>query len=449
MAQIEQLSSAPIHDDPTEFRDDGAYVFHHPPKFAWEREPERPAQQWGRYSIYLHVPFCKKICTFCTFERKRLRRGSIDEFAAALWLEMKKVSSYDDFSNASIHSVYIGGGTGSLMSNKDILRFLDTLRDDFGLSGAVETTLECEPNTKTERDYEQIAAAGVNRISIGIQAFQDELLRRLNRSHNAAQAIAQVRAARRAGFENVHIDLMYGLPGQSLDMWRETLERALSLDVAHISIYPLIVFENELLSRQLHAGEAPPRPGRSERELMRQLCRELLTEAGYRRYSLTEYGKSGYECEYVITTWDGSDYLGFGPAAYSRSGNWLWENDLIHASYHRKIEQNGLPVGKGIAMSPEERLRRDVAMGLCMLEIDAAGLERRSGALIDEVLSSERDGLVGDGLIDASKERWVLTERGIRYATEVMKRLTADQEARTPSAPRASLSDNPTNEERR
>ncbi|MEA5362606.1 radical SAM family heme chaperone HemW [Amycolatopsis sp., V23-08] len=417
MASLEVLAS----DAATPPRNDAAYVFHHPPKFLWHRDEEVPAQRWERYSIYLHVPFCKKICTFCTFERKRLRRGSLANFADHLWRELDLVRARDDFSAAAVHSVYIGGGTGSLLPNADIVRFLRDLRDRFGLSGGAEVTLECEPGTKSAGDYEVLLEAGVNRVSIGIQAFQDDVLRRLNRSHDVAMAVSQVRAAKEAGFENLHIDLMYGLPGQSTRDWEESLDRAIALEVPHISVYPLIVFPDELLDRQLRQGDAPERPSEDAIEEMRETTLRRLEDAGLSRYSLTEYSRPGHACDYVITTWDGSDYLGLGPGAYSRAGGQLWENDVIHAAYERRIAEGLAPVGKSIRMSGEDQLRRDLAMSLCMIDIDTAPLERRAGVSVDTALSAERERLVAAGYLTTRGSRWTLTEAGIRYATEVMK----------------------------
>ncbi|MFV2103632.1 coproporphyrinogen-III oxidase family protein [Micromonospora sp. LOL_024] len=402
-------------------RSDGAYVFHHPPKFMWQRDAEVPERRWGRYSVYVHVPFCRKICTFCTFERKRLRRSSIPNFTARLWEELDTVQNLDDFSAAAVHSVYIGGGTGSLLPNADIVRLIGELRDRFGLAEA-EVTLESEPGTKTQADLEEIRAGGVNRISIGIQAFQDDLLRRLNRSHTTEQALRAVRDAKAAGFEDVHIDLMYGLPGQSVEMWRETLDQAVDLGVPHISAYQLIVFQDELLDRAIRLGESPAPAPREEIHRMRVMCHDRLAEAGLPPYSLTEFARPGHHCDYVITTWDGSDYLGLGPAAYSRNGRWLWENDVIHAAYDESVRQGRRPVGKAIEMTPRDQLARDLAMSLCMLRIDVAPLEAQAGVTVEETFAAERDTLIAEGLLLVDGSRWTLTADGVRYATEVMKR---------------------------
>ncbi|MGA4844305.1 radical SAM family heme chaperone HemW [Streptomyces sp. G45] len=407
-------------------REDGGYVFHHPPKALWDRGVQPPPQSWGRYSVYLHVPFCKKICTFCTFERKRLRRDSLDGFIPRLWRELDTVEATDDLSAAALHSVYLGGGTASLLPNDAIAHFLDRLRGGFGLREDTEVTLESEPGTKTAEDLRIVRDAGVNRVSIGVQAFQDPLLKSLNRSHNAAEAVAMAEAVHAAGIENLHVDIMYGLPGQTMDMWRETVQRCLDLGVKHLSAYQMILFPDEVLSRMIRAGEVPPQPHPDVITEMRAYAVETFGRAGLPRYSLTEFAEPGFECRYVITTWDGSDYLGLGPGAYSRNGRQLWENHTVHAAYHRDADNGRRPVGRAVEMTPRQTLERDLAMGLCMLHVQPEELAHRAGIGLDSVDSVLRD-LTELGLIRAEGSQLRLTEPGVRYATEVMKRLTVSQ----------------------
>jgi oxygen-independent coproporphyrinogen-3 oxidase len=346
------------------------------------------------------------------------------DFTNHLWRELDVVEGVDNFSHANVHAVYIGGGTGSLMPCNDIARLVHELRGRFGLRDA-EVTLECEPGTKTLEDFLFLREAGINRVSVGIQAFQEDLLRLLNRAYTVEQAVSMVEAAKAAGFENVHIDLMFGLPGQTLPMWRESMDRTVELEVPHVSAYPLIVFHDELLDRKLRAGDSPPRPEVGDIDRMRVSCQERFGQAGLVQYSLTEFSRPGHRCNYVIDTWDGSDYLGFGPAAYSRNGRSLWENDVIHVAYDRMVGQGRRPVGKSIVMTPQDQLRRDLAMSLCMLSIDVSELERRAGITVEDNFAEIRDGLVADGLLRVQASKWSLTEAGVRYATEVMKRFAA------------------------
>jgi oxygen-independent coproporphyrinogen III oxidase len=300
-----------------------------------------------------------------------------------------------------------------------------TLRISFNMTDDVECTLECEPGTKSQNDFRLIAQAGVNRISIGVQSFSTELLRTLNRRHTADTSRRMINDALRAGMANVHIDLMYGLPGQSYDDWINTIDEAVSLGVQHISTYRLIVFPDELLARKLIHNDLRPLPMGDEIEAMRQYARHTLASHEYNQYSLTEFAKTGFECLYVKRTWDGSDYLGFGPAAYSRRGLDLWENTLYHHEYHDRVSRGNLPVGRSIKMTSEERVARDVAMGLCILAVNVPQVRARSGVDLYQMFGREIDDLITKNLIQLSGDTLSLTAKGVRYATYVMKRFAA------------------------
>ncbi len=404
-------------------RDDGAYVFHHPPKFMWG-PTKLPPLQWNTYSVYLHVPFCRAICTFCTFERSLYSKASLDEFFNSLLHEVSSREQSDDFTRARVESVYLGGGTASLLSNKQISQFLDRLRIGFGLGDDVECTLECEPGTKREKDFREVRDAGINRISIGVQSFADHLLPGLNRRHTVATSRRTIEAAHKAGFSNIHIDLMYGLPNQTFADWKSSVDEAARLGLHHISVYRLIIFQDELMARKLGQGELQPLPDAETIEEMRQYARETLQAHGLRQYSLTEFAKPGHECIYVQRNWDGSDYLGFGPAAYSRHSHHLWENTVFHHKYHELAGAGRLPIGRGMTMTAGECLARDVAMGLCLLSIDIDRLERKSGASLEEQFGRKVAQLVGEGLLTRTEENLGLSEEGIMYATYIMKRFT-------------------------
>ncbi len=408
-------------------RDDGAFVFHHPPKFIWERDSDsnNEPRNWYKYHFYLHVPFCRKICNFCTFERKQIRKGSIEWFSKLLDSEMNIYLQRDHFQEANIESVYLGGGTASLLGNDVIDHIILRLRQGFGLKkGNIEITLETEPGTKSLSDFEQIRKSGVNRISIGAQAFDDQQLKWLNRSHSVRQTLNTILAAKRAGFKNLHLDIMFGLPGQTMDQWKDTVQRTIELEPTHVSAYPLIVFPDELLDRSLKRNSLPSRPTSEKINAMREYVNEQLHGAGLFAYSTAEFARPGFECKYVKSTWDSSDYLGMGPGAYSRNGHILWENSVVHPNYEKKIIAGDKPIGKRHAMSPEDQLRRDIAMGLCLLEVDVNALVQKSGATFGGQFSKNCEELVSLGLISWKDSKICLTKKGIRYATYIMKLFT-------------------------
>lgn len=412
-----------------DFRDDGAFVFHHPPKFLWERDPDNTQEPlyWKNYHFYIHVPFCRKICTFCTFERKKLHKGGLEWFIKSLEKEMNIYQNVDDFDAANIKSVYFGGGTASLLNNETIEHIIKRLKNEFGLNSSnIEVTLETEPGTKKLSDLKAIRKMGVNRISIGAQAFNDKQLNLLNRSHSVSQTLGIITAARNAGFDNLHIDIMYGLAGQTFQEWKETVEITIDLNPTHVSAYPLIVFPGELLNRTLRNNSLPKRPNAEVINEMRLYAIEQFSDAGLFRYSTAEFARPNYECQYVKSTWDSSDYLGLGPGAYSRNGNQLWEDSVVHTSYNRQLEQNQKPIGKQCIMTKYEQLQRDIAMGFCLLEIDIDELEYKASISFEKNFLQTFNELKSQGLIDRRKSKIFLTESGIRNATYVMKCFTTN-----------------------
>jgi oxygen-independent coproporphyrinogen-3 oxidase len=413
----------PTIAQPPNIRDDACYVFHYPPKFLWREKLNQP-YRWNDYDIYLHVPFCRAICTFCTFERTVASKGERNRMFDAILAEVDLRKNQDDFSGSTLKSIYMGGGTASLLANDQIAEFLGRVRPKTGDADEIECTLECEPGTKHREDFQELRNHGVNRVSIGIQSFDPDILRGLNRKHTVKASRQMVMDATAAGMPNVHIDLMYGLPGQTMKIWKATIEEAATLDVDHISVYRMIVFANELLFRKLANQEIAPLPTTDEIEEMRVYGVELLAKHGYRQYSLTEFAREGKECKYVKGNWIGTDYLGFGPAAYSRNGNQLWENTLFHHEYYDEIAANQMPIGRSYTMDARELLTRDIAMGLCMLDVDLTDVGAKSGQGIPSDIADIIQQLSSDGFLKQQGSKISLTSSGVRYATHVMKRFT-------------------------
>jgi oxygen-independent coproporphyrinogen-3 oxidase len=234
-----------------------------------------------------------------------------------------------------------------------------------------------------------------------------------------------VHDAKDAGMDIVHIDLMYGLPGQTPMQWQEDVERAVELGVQHISAYPLIVFQHQLLSRSILAGTVPEQPSSALIYEMQQYASSVFERAGFERYSLTEFATPGHRCRYVTSNWNGSDYLGFGPGAYSRKGNELWENSVLHSEYEEALRNLRRPIGRDINMSPRQALERDLSLGLCLISVDTSNLEKRTSLRVSEEFGNLIDELQQQRLVRFENGTLSLTTYGIRHATHVMKLFTS------------------------
>lgn len=273
-------------------------------------------------ALYLHIPFCKSKCAYCDFESEAIAPDDerIEAYIDELILQIRKASRADLL--GSLETVYIGGGTPTYIGNKQLSRLLYALSLSMHLTPEVECTLEVNPESLTEAMVKDLFALGVTRLSIGVQSFDDDLLRMLGRAHDARRAKEAIRCAK-LRFDNISIDLMCGLPGQTKEVFLDSLKTALDLGVSHISIYPLTIEEGTPLCRLMdESAFAETEEELSDRaaEMMLEAER-LLAEHGYHRYEVASYALEGYECKHNKAYWTGKPYLGIGSAAVTMKQN--------------------------------------------------------------------------------------------------------------------------------
>ncbi len=298
--------------------------------------------------LYFHIPFCKTRCLYCDFFSSTSMQEK-EYYVNALCRELNLQKNY--LEGEPVSTIYFGGGTPSQLSPKDLREILKTVTDLFQQDQKNpeirEITLEANPDDITLSYLDVLIGLGFNRISIGIQSFQDRELRFLNRRHDAAAAIQAVRNCQSAGFTNISIDLMYGLPGQTLETWEENLKQAIALNVQHISAYHLIYEEGTPLFRLLEKGEIVP----VDEELsvrMFECIIDRLAEAGFEQYEISNFARRGYRSRHNSSYWDGTHYLGIGASAHSYNGKSRQWNIASIPSYINEINQGKIP------MEPEE-----------------------------------------------------------------------------------------------
>lgn len=260
--------------------------------------------------LYLHLPFCRRRCAYCDFCSFAGREDAIPAYVTALCRELAARALPD----RTVDTVYLGGGTPSLLGAAELSRLLDAVVRHYRLASGTEITCEVNPGTADYDKFSLLKAAGVNRVSLGVQSFSDRALSALGRIHTAAEAVAAYEAARRAGFRNVSIDLMTGLPGETPTELFATLRAALALAPEHISAYSLILEEDTPLASSPLRHTIPDDDAAAD--AMEETA-EALTAAGYRRYEISNYARPGYESRHNLRYWRGEEYLGLGIAAYS------------------------------------------------------------------------------------------------------------------------------------
>ena len=294
--------------------------------------PASAAQIPSPLSLYIHVPFCRSRCRYCAFSSRALSSGCLDRYVPALLREIALWGEH--FSNArpAVSTVFFGGGTPSLLPPVGIVAIMEALRSVFWLEPGAEITMEANPDSATTPFFQAARMAGVNRLSLGVQSLDDRYLSELGRPHTALQARQTVAAARAAGFDNLGLDLIWGLPGQTAAHWLETLRAAIALGPDHLSCYGLMLEPGTPLADAV----AQARPGQlplPEEAVLERMYLEggaLLDHAGFAQYEISNYSLPGRRCRHNLLCWQGGDYIGFGPAAVSTLTGPVNDKDSTH-----------------------------------------------------------------------------------------------------------------------
>jgi oxygen-independent coproporphyrinogen-3 oxidase len=317
-------------------------------------------------SLYLHIPFCERKCLYCDFYSVA-DRGQVEDFLVALRREIALRAA--EGAGAEFQTVFFGGGTPSLLAPQQIETILSQLQRAFRIAPDAEITLEANPGTVTGETLRAFRALGVNRLSVGIQSFHNPELRFLGRIHDRAEALRCVELARDAGFDNVGIDLIYSIPGQTLTAWEGNLKIATDLAPQHIAAYSLIVEDGTPLARLVEIGEVRPNPTGLE-AAMYEGTMELLDRRGYEHYEVSNYARPGFRCRHNCAYWAHDDYLGFGPSAHSfwresggMSGRRWWNvSDL--SVYLDRLQDGVLPTASEERLGADELLDERIFLGL-------------------------------------------------------------------------------------
>ena len=359
--------------------------------------------------LYVHIPFCKKRCLYCDFfSTIQLERRT--EYVDAL---LKEISARKEEAGEPIRTIYLGGGTPSMLDSIDIFRILRTI----GTDDAEEITMEVNPGDVTEKYLSEIRQTGVNRLSIGVQSFKDNLLQLIGRRHNSMQAIEAVRMAQRAGFDNISIDLMYALPTQSMGLWKADIELALRLGVQHISCYGLMYEEGTALTAMRDKGEITPIGEVQENEMYDYLCKRLK-EAGFDHYEVSNFALPGYESKHNSSYWDGTPYIGIGAGAHSYIGNVRsWNPDNL-SKYIKKIGKGTL-VREQEVLTEKELYNERIMLGLRTSKgIPLSDVHVRNGReMVAEMTAKEK-------LLRVTEDgRLVATQEGIHILNRIIEDL--------------------------
>jgi oxygen-independent coproporphyrinogen-3 oxidase len=356
--------------------------------------------------VYVHIPFCARICPYCAFYKELLDRSELSRFCEALLCELGRCTQDRHVVPSTI---YFGGGTPTALSTSHLQLLLEALRAQLDLSGLTEWTIEANPGSVSPRKAALLRRGGVNRISLGVQSWADDLLALLGREHNGAQAEQSFRILREGGFTNINIDLMFGLPGQTTQQWQDTLHKTIALEPEHISAYCLTYEEDTEFFLRHARGEF--RQNTDADAEMFWLPMSILQAAGYQQYEISNYARPGFESAHNRAYWSGEDYLGIGPSAFSTIGMRRWQNVANYREYANRVLRGDSAAEAIEQLTPELKRAERIALGL----------RTRDGISIREVANFQ-DALrefVSLGLLEQSNGNFALTEKGKSVADSI------------------------------
>ncbi|MBN1439187.1 MAG: radical SAM family heme chaperone HemW [Anaerolineales bacterium] len=380
-----------------------------------------PAADFG---LYLHLPFCVRRCSYCDFFSTEGQLRRLPAYLRALVSELERIGEAGKRPSAG--SVFFGGGTPSLLAPRQAARILHTIRRAFHLNPNAEITLEANPGTLDEGRLAEFRSAGINRLSLGVQSMGEAELRMLGRIHTAADSVRTCADARRAGWTNISLDLMFGLPGQSRADWEGTLRRALALEPEHLSLYALTLERGTALSRAVRRG-ALPAPDEDRTAEMYELAQELLAEAGYRHYEISNWARDkdkaggarfpAYACQHNLRYWLNLPYLGFGAGAHGCAAGKRYANVRSIEKYIGRMSAERRPrfpyspaCSIRAARDGEAEMREAMWLGLRLTEagVDRAEYRGRYGVDYCEKFRVEIESLLGQELVEWAADRGAL-----------------------------------------
>jgi oxygen-independent coproporphyrinogen-3 oxidase len=359
------------------------------------------------HHLYVHIPFCPKVCPYCSFYKEASDRNKTQAFLDSVLLDLDR--RLQEGAHCRIETIFFGGGTPSALSVKQLEFLLSGLRQRLDLSGLREWTLEMNPATVSLEKAQMLHDFGVNRISMGVQSWDPDILSRLGRVHSALQAERSFHILREAGFANLNLDLIFGVPGQTIETWAQSLQKTIELAPEHISAYCLTYEEDTDFFRRHQRGELTQDMEQDAK--FYELTMALLESGGYRQYEISNYSKPGYESLHNLAYWLGRDYLGLGPSAFSTIGERRWQNTPDTSRYIEQLQAGVEPISFEEKISGRIRNAEAIAFGL-----------RTSLGVHESVMASwpnELDALRHEGYLDEGNSYIRLTAKGRMVADSV------------------------------
>lgn len=370
-------------------------------------------------SAYIHIPFCEHICFYCDFNKVFIEGQPVDEYIEALIKEIKLTK--ENYPSDNTETIYIGGGTPTSLSASQLDALLKGVRENLPFDDANEFTVEANPGDLTLEKLKVLQNYGVNRLSMGVQSFDDRLLKKIGRKHSAQDVYDTMKIFEIADFENVSIDLIFSLPNQTIQSFEDTLNQALALDLPHYSMYSLIlenktIFYNWARQGRLHL------PGIDVEGDMFELAIEKMTKAGRYQYEVSNFSKPGKESQHNLVYWNNEHYYGLGAGASGYLGNVRYKNHGPIQHYLKPLRDNHLPTITTEELTVENQMEEEMFLGLRKIEgVSTKKFESKFKRSLESVYGDVVNQLISDGLLLQKNEWLKLSDKGLILGNEVFK----------------------------
>ena len=369
--------------------------------------------------VYLHIPFCASRCHYCNFATGGYEENLAQKYVDALCVEIQQATVSEAM--REIDTIYFGGGTPSTLTIQQFQDILNQCKSRFALDPKIEITAEANPGSLTTEYLSQLHSIGINRLSIGVQSFLDRELEMIGRGHVADDARSAVKMARQAGFKNLSLDLIAGLPEQSIETWRNNINSAMELEPEHLSVYLLELYQDAPLMHRIKRGELQA----IDDELTVQMYYELVDAAeqnGYVQYELSNWAKPGFESRHNLKYWNGALYHAFGMSAAGYNGNARWSNIRNINHYIERIEKSESVIAENIELSLEDHQSEEIFLRLRLKDgVNLAHYSEAFGIDIKSKYETEIERLLDAGVLEFSGDSMRISRRGKVLANEVFE----------------------------
>lgn len=386
----------------------------------WKKTNEKEGIAMAR-GVYIHIPFCHQICNYCDFNKFYFKNQPVDEYIEMLGKEMELATEKYPESFKKIETIFLGGGTPTALTPQQLERLLELIRTYIPMGSVTEFTSEANPDELSEAKLQALFAGGVNRISMGVQSFDQELLKKIGRTHSNKHVYETIDLAKKVGFRNISLDLMYGLPGQTMAQWKDTLEKAFALDIPHYSAYSLIVEPKTIFYNQYTKGKLHLPTEDLEADMYEVLMNQMEAH-GLHQYEISNFAQSGFSSTHNKIYWENDEYAGFGAGAHGYLAGVRYSNHGPLKKYMDAVNAGELPIVYEHVVTKKEKCEEQMFLGLRKTEgITHTIYEEKFNESMHRHYSHIIEKLVSEGLLEHDTKGIRLTRKGRFVGNEVFQ----------------------------